>query len=417
MPKASFLAEANEIQPPHTALLTVRTGPVFAVNIPPNEIELDPVTAVRTGDESKESIAEFAARLAVEGLAQPILVRPRANGTGGYRVIAGRRRLLAMQSLGLTIPAYVRDVDDETARRLAFEENYRRKQFTPIDLAKLFIEARGDKPPANWSERVSRQFGVSRATVTEHVKMYEGIMDDPKLIAHVHSGALALDAAILLAKMRGDARAAQLASAKLLAQEEEDRKAAAARTSKKYDASKKAAARAGKSGKASKSSGKPLDTLETTSETATGLESGKSEPPTPEPEPEKPRKPAKVKAKHLVAAQRAQSAQSGDLPHGRAMTRSEILEDLCSLIDPGYPKAMNAFLAFLYSDYQSGKGGRDGLVTRWRMIASEIPEAGPNATATAKPPARKPGKKTAVKTVKNLLHGTKKKVTKKTKKK
>ena len=408
MPKASFLAEANQPNeanrapnPPLIGNLAL-IGPVFAVNIPPGEIELDPVTAVRAGNESAASIAEFAARLAVEGLAQPILVRPRANGSGGWRVIAGRRRLLAMQSLGLAVPAYVRDVDDETARRLAFEENYRRKQFSPVDLAKLFLEARGDNPPANWSERVSKQFGVSRATVTEHVKMYEGISDDPELIAQVHSGTLALDAAILLAKTRGEERAAQLETAKRLAQEEADRKAARAKVDKKYENSKKAAraGKAGKAGKAPKPSGKPLDTPAAPPDPATGLESGKSTPPAPQPEPpdtpEPARRPAKVQAKHLVAAQHA---QSGDMPHGRTMSRSEILDDLCSLRDEGYPKCMNAFIDFLCGDYQSGKGGRDGLVARWRMIASEIPEVQTWTTA-----------ETVV--VKNILHGTTKRVPK-----
>ena len=353
MPKASFLAEEN--QPVEITLPTVVSPaltPSF-VYLPASDISLDPVTNVRSGDESPKSIEEFAQRIFTEGLAQPILVRP--NPTGGWRVIAGRRRLLAVQSLGGKIAAFVRDVDDDGARRLAFEENYRRKQFSPVDLARLFLEARGEKPPANWSERVSKQFGVSRATVTEHVKMIEGIADDPKLISKVHAGELALDAAILLAKTRGEERAAQLEAAKTIAQKEADRKAARARVDEKYNASKK---RAGKTAKASVGAKEAPAPPEPPSEPAR--------------EPAQGKKPAKVTARHLKTAQ-ADARKAEGHPVGRPLTHLELLEGLCSLQDvEGYPACMNNFLAFVCGDYKSGKGTQAELQNRWKMIASEM---------------------------------------------
>ena len=383
MPKASFLAEENQSLSPIEITLPGVLPPTFVCNILASEIALDPVTHVRSGDESEASIREFSARLQLEGLAQPILVRPGANGAPGYRVIAGRRRLLATQLFNGTIQAYVRDVDDDIARKLAFEENYRRKQFSPVDLARLFLEARGEKPPANWSERVSKQFGVSRATVTEHVKMIEGIADDPKLIAQVHEGALALDAAILLAKTRGEERTAQLEAAKTIAQKEADKKAERAKVDKRYEASKK---RAGKAGKASATPKRAAETQEP------GV--------TPASEPVQAKKPAKVTARHIKTAA-AEVAKAEGRAVGRPLTHLELLDGLGSLQETGYPACMNAFLAFVCGDYKDGKGSQQALVNRWRAIASEVDAipapAKPIMPATKKPSVKKAVKKAVVK--------------------
>ena len=314
------------------------------MQIPVDQIALDPVTDVRSGEESQESLMEFAARLDVEGLAQPILVRPPSPlgwPNGPYRIIAGRRRLAAFKlNKKVSIPAYVLDVDDETARRLAFEENFRRKQFSPIDLAKLFLEAR-DKftqraGRSNWSERVANRFGVSRAQVTETIKMYEGLAGEPELLAKVHSGELAADAAMLIAKQKEESGQV-FERAQALAVEE---------AAKKASKTQKAPVRPRKDVEGQKGVEKPVGKAA----------EGKNTPP----------KPVKVQAKHVKQAARATGRSAG------ALNKAEIIDGLLKLVKPGYPAVMSAFLNYAMTDWQLGKGSQEVLANHWLAIACKI---------------------------------------------
>jgi len=77
----------------------------------------------RTFDEA--SLSELAESIKVQGVIQPIIVRPVDEG---YEIIAGERRWRAAQLAGLeTIPAIVREVDDQTALAMALIENIQRE--------------------------------------------------------------------------------------------------------------------------------------------------------------------------------------------------------------------------------------------------------------------------------------------------
>jgi ParB family chromosome partitioning protein len=85
---------------------------------------------------SDESIAELAQTLDQEGLLQPIIVRPVADN---YEIIAGERRFRAAKSLEWeTIPAVVKDLDDDQAASLAVIENLQREDLNPIDEARAY---------------------------------------------------------------------------------------------------------------------------------------------------------------------------------------------------------------------------------------------------------------------------------------
>lgn len=332
MPKASFLPEESGTDAPQSFswnMPVVRSGQIQLIA---NDIELDPVCKVRTTPHSIEYIHEFAEKLKAEGQSTPILIRPPAPGGTKYRLIAGEARLGACGINGVPVLALVRDVDDETARRLAFSENYRRKQFTPVDLAVLFIEARGalgnGTTPANWSQRVADSFGVSRATVTEHVKMYEALEGDPDILAEVAEGKLSMQAAIDIAKLRGEDRAAVAKRAKELA---------------RADAAKKEEKKANKP--ARNRAEKPQERSAAPPAVST---------------------PPKVEAKHVRQAKREAGEQTG------VMSRAEVLEGLAGLVHHSYPACMNAFLVYVTTDWQAGKGNEAGIVQRWRNIAACI---------------------------------------------
>lgn len=73
------------------------------------------------------------------GLLQPLSVR---RGVSGCQVVIGRRRLAAGILAGLsTVPALVRDVDDEQAVLATLTENLHRADLNPIEQARGFARA------------------------------------------------------------------------------------------------------------------------------------------------------------------------------------------------------------------------------------------------------------------------------------
>ncbi|WP_102127591.1 ParB/RepB/Spo0J family partition protein [Deinococcus planocerae] len=81
----------------------------------------------------------LARSLASHGVAQPLLVRPLEGGEPGegrYEIVAGERRYLAAQQLGLThLPAVVRRLSDEAALELSLVENLQREDLNELEQA------------------------------------------------------------------------------------------------------------------------------------------------------------------------------------------------------------------------------------------------------------------------------------------
>jgi len=99
-----------------------------------------PLERVRTGkyqprtrmDEA--SLDELSQSIRAQGVMQPILVRPVADGN--FEIIAGERRWRAAQRAGLkSVPALVRSVPDQAALALALIENIQREDLNPLEEA------------------------------------------------------------------------------------------------------------------------------------------------------------------------------------------------------------------------------------------------------------------------------------------
>ncbi len=79
---------------------------------------------------------ELAASIRERGLVQPIIVRPRANGGGGFEIVAGERRWRAAQRANLhQVPVIVRALDDGQALELAIIENVQRADLNALEEA------------------------------------------------------------------------------------------------------------------------------------------------------------------------------------------------------------------------------------------------------------------------------------------
>ncbi len=81
-------------------------------------------------------LEELADSIAKNGLVQPIIVRPMADGTSGYEIVAGERRWRAAQMAGLqNVPVIIRVLDDQQALELAIIENVQRTDLNAIEEA------------------------------------------------------------------------------------------------------------------------------------------------------------------------------------------------------------------------------------------------------------------------------------------
>src|SRR5204862_8050647 len=78
-----------------------------------------------------EAVSGLAESIRLQGLIQPVVVRPRL--AGGYELIAGERRWRAAREAGLeTVPAVVREADDRDSLLLGLVENVAREDLSPV---------------------------------------------------------------------------------------------------------------------------------------------------------------------------------------------------------------------------------------------------------------------------------------------
>ena len=119
-----------------------------------------------------EALADLADSIRMQGVVQPILVRPLAGQPGKYEIIAGERRWRAAQMAGLQdIPALVRAVPDRTAACIALIENIQREDLNPLEEAQTFSRLLEEFGMTH--EAVAEAVGRSRPTVTNLLRLLE----------------------------------------------------------------------------------------------------------------------------------------------------------------------------------------------------------------------------------------------------
>jgi ParB family chromosome partitioning protein len=125
----------------------ITTSPAtLPINVPLNRLYPAPENVRRTG--AGAGLDELAASIQAHGLLQNLNVRrevgPRGAPTGRYFVIAGGRRLLALQRLaqagriGRTARIPCRVVEDDQAREASLAENVVRVAMHPADQFEAF---------------------------------------------------------------------------------------------------------------------------------------------------------------------------------------------------------------------------------------------------------------------------------------
>jgi ParB family chromosome partitioning protein len=137
----------------------------------PREIALEQIDRnpfQTRGQIDNEKLAELAASITANGVVQPILVRPLANGR--FQLIAGERRWRASQVAGKkTIPAILRQVSDEQAMEITIVENLQRADLNPMEQARAF--ERLSREFHMTQEQMAQRTGKDRASVANFLRL------------------------------------------------------------------------------------------------------------------------------------------------------------------------------------------------------------------------------------------------------
>lgn len=117
----------------------------------------------------EESLSELAASIQEHGILQPILVRFR---NGKYEIIAGERRWRAAKMLDFkTVPAVVREADDQLLPELALIENLQREDLGILEEAAAYQtlwESYGYT-----QEEIARRLGKGRVYISNTMRLLQ----------------------------------------------------------------------------------------------------------------------------------------------------------------------------------------------------------------------------------------------------
>jgi len=135
--------------------------------IPVREVSPNPYQPRRSFDEAK--IEELAASIKEYGVLQPIILRRLA---GGYQLVAGERRFRAVKKIGLeTIPAVIRDIQEERLMEIALIENLQREDLNPIDEALAYSQLMKDFGLTQ--EQLAEKLGKSRSQIANYARFLQ----------------------------------------------------------------------------------------------------------------------------------------------------------------------------------------------------------------------------------------------------
>lgn len=116
---------------------TVEENSGGALNVSIDDVEPNRAQPRKAFDE--KALNELADSISQYGVLQPLLVRPRKDGS--YQIVAGERRWRAAKLAGLKeIPVTVRDLSDDETAAIALIENLQREDLNPIEQAQGLSE-------------------------------------------------------------------------------------------------------------------------------------------------------------------------------------------------------------------------------------------------------------------------------------
>jgi len=117
-----------------------------------------------------EKLRELAESIREHGIIQPLVVS--RDPEGGYRLIAGERRLQAARLAGIqTVPVVIREAADSQLLELALIENIQRADLNPIEEAMAY--RRLTEEYGHTQEEAARRVGKSRVAVANALRLLQ----------------------------------------------------------------------------------------------------------------------------------------------------------------------------------------------------------------------------------------------------
>ena len=166
------------------ALIPQREPERGSVELPIAAISRNPYQPRQEFEQTQ--LADLAASIAEHGVLQPVLVTETA---GGYRLIAGERRLRAAEMAGLErIPALVRSADDSAQLAWALIENLQRSDLNALEEGAAFRQLIEEFGLTH--EEVGERVGRSRSAVANTLRLLDLAPDVQRLLqaGHISEG-------------------------------------------------------------------------------------------------------------------------------------------------------------------------------------------------------------------------------------
>ena len=177
----------------------------------PNEIVQIKITDIRSNPYQprkifdEEALNELASSIKEHGIVQPIIVK---KSIKGYELVAGERRTKAAKIAGLeTVPAIVKDFDDEEMMEIALIENIQRENLNPIEEAMAYDSILRSSNITQ--EELAKKFGKSRSYITNSLCLLR-LPDDTK--KYVEDNKLSMSHARALSKLEDNNQINRLAN-------------------------------------------------------------------------------------------------------------------------------------------------------------------------------------------------------------
>ena len=173
---------------------------IIEINL--NELRVNPYQPRKIFND--EALNDLAESIKEHGVFQPIIVK---KSIKGYEIIAGERRVRASRMAGLeTIPAIIRNLNDEQMMEIALLENLQRENLSAIEEA-IAYKSMIEKLSLT-QEELSKKVGKSRSHITNIL----GLLRLPKEVQEmVANNKISMGHARVLSKLEDDSKIIEMA--------------------------------------------------------------------------------------------------------------------------------------------------------------------------------------------------------------
>lgn len=168
-----------------------------------DELRANPYQPRKIFDDN--ALEELSLSIKEHGVFQPIIVK---KSIKGYEIIAGERRVRASKLAGLTtIPAIIRDFNDNQMMEIALLENLQRENLNVIEEA-IAYKSMIEKLNLT-QEELSKKVGKSRSHITNILGLLRLPKDVQKMVIH---GKITMGHARTLSKLENEEKIMELAN-------------------------------------------------------------------------------------------------------------------------------------------------------------------------------------------------------------